>query len=139
MPACVLDSAMALAWILPGESNIGTDAILDQVTEEGALVPGLWRLEIANVLLMAERRARITQAERTRALISLNSLRISIDRETAGQAWTVTIDLAQAQNLTVYDASYLELALRSGLPLATLDHALITAGRNTGVPVLGAV
>lgn len=138
MPACVLDSAMALAWILPGEGNADTDAVLDQVTEVGAVVPGLWRLEIANVLLMAERRLRITQAQRMRALTGLGALPIEIDRETVARAWAGIIDLAQAQGLTIYDAAYLELALRAGLPLATLDQDLARAGRNTGVAVLGA-
>ncbi|HWK46823.1 MAG TPA: type II toxin-antitoxin system VapC family toxin [Stellaceae bacterium] len=137
MPACVLDSAVALAWFLPGEGNAAIGAVLDQVAEAGALVPGPWPLEIANVLLMAERRQRITQAQRARALTGLGALSITIDHETAARAWTGIIDLAQAQSLTVYDAGYLELALRSGLPLATLDQALARAGRATGVAVLG--
>ena len=137
MPACVLDSAMALAWILPGEGNAKTEAVLDRVTEAGALVPGLWPLEIANVLLMAERRNRISQAQRARALTGLGALPIAVDNETAGRAWTGLVDLAQAHGLTVYDAAYLELALRAGLPLATLDQALARACRATGVGVMG--
>jgi predicted nucleic acid-binding protein len=138
MPACVLDSALALACVLPGEGNAHTEAVLDQVTDAGALVPGSWPLEIANVLVMAERRNRITQAQRTRVLGGLGALSIDIDRDTANRAWAGIIDLAQAQGLTVYDAAYLELARRSGLPLATLDQDLARAGRKPSVAVLGA-
>jgi predicted nucleic acid-binding protein len=134
---CVIDSAMALAWFLPGEATEATNAVLDLVARSAALAPGLWPLEIANVLVMAERRRRITQAQRSQALMSLGDLPITIDQETAGRAWGAIIDLAQAQGLTVYDATYLELALRSGLPLATLDAALARAARATGVGVLG--
>lgn len=137
MPACVLDSAMALAWFLPGEGTTATEAVLDLVAEAGALVPGLWSLEIANVLLMAERRQRITLAHRARALTGLEALPIETDVGTATRAWTSLVDLAQAQGLTVYDAAYLELALRTGLPLATLDEALVRAAHATGLSVLG--
>ena len=137
MPACVLDSAMALAWVLPGEGNATTSALLDEVADDGALVPALWPLEIANVLLMAERRQRITQAQRTRALTTLGALPIDFDTETAARAWARTADLAATYNLTVYDATYLELALRSGLKLATLDAALSRAGRMSGIEVFG--
>ncbi len=137
VPSCVLDSAMALAWVLPGEGRARTELVLQQVTSAGALVPGLWPLEVANVLLMAERRRRLTQAQRVRALTALGSLSIAIDPETAVRAWAQTVMLAEAHGLTVYDAAYLELALRAGLPLATLDEALARAGRTTGIAVLG--
>lgn len=137
MAACVLDSAAALAWVLPGEGGAGADAALDLVTEKGALVPALWRLEVANVLLMAERRKRITYEQRVRALAGLEQLPIASDPETVARAWAGTIDLAAAHGLTVYDAAYLELALRTGLPLATLDRALIQAAAGVGVTVIG--
>jgi predicted nucleic acid-binding protein len=137
MAICVLDSAMALAWFLPGEGSAETELVLQQVVTAGARVPGLWPLEVANVLLMAERRQRLTQAQRVRALTALGSLSIAIDTETATHAWTQTISLAAAHGLTVYDAAYLELALRMGLPLATLDEPLARASRASGVAVLG--
>lgn len=137
MPSCVLDSAMALSWFLPGEGSAETELVLQRVTAAGALVPSLWLLEVADVLLMAERRQRLTLAQRVRALTALGSLPIATDTETATHAWAQTIALAEAHGLTVYDATYLELALRAGLPLATLDEALARAGRTTGVAVLG--
>jgi len=135
--AFVLDSSVALAWFLPGEQSSQTEALLDQVTEAGALAPGLWPLEVANIILVAERKNRITLAQRVRALTALAKLPIRIDTETAGRAWSSTFDLALAHGLTVYDASYLDLSLRSGLPLATLDLALGRAATACGVTVLG--
>ena len=137
MAAYVLDSSVALAWFLPGEQSSRTEALLDQAAEAGALAPGLWPLEVANIMLVAERKNRITQAQRVRALTSLAKLPIRIDTETAGRAWNSTFDLALAHGLTVYDAGYLDLSLRSGLPLATLDQALGRAATACGVTVLG--
>jgi predicted nucleic acid-binding protein len=134
---CVLDCSVALAWFLPGEATPHTEALLDRVAEAGAAVPALWPLEVANVLLMAERRGRITRAHRVTALTSLRRLPIRIDPETADHAWTATSDLAAAQGLTLYDATYLELCLRADLPLATLDQPLSKAARALGVEVLG--
>lgn len=135
--AFVLDSSVALAWFLPGEQSSRTEALLDQATEAGALAPGLWPLEVANIILVAERKNRITQAQRVRALTALAKLPIRIDTETTGRAWNSTFDLALAHGLTVYDAGYLDLSLRSGLPLATLDQALGRAATACGVTVLG--
>ena len=133
MTSCVLDSSAALAWVLPTEGSAEGDALLEQVAEAGALVPGLWRLEVANALLMAERRRRITWAERQEALSILADLPIQTDPHTAGHAWTETLALAAAWNLTSYDASYLELAMRAGLPLASWDRALREAARECGI------
>jgi predicted nucleic acid-binding protein len=133
--ACVLDSSAALAWILPGEGGVAVDALLDRVAGSGATVPTLWPFEIANVLLMAERRGRLTPAERGRALAVLGALPIDIDPRSAERAWTDALDIAQAHRLTVYDASYLELAIRAGLPLASLDADLRAAASACGVPL----
>lgn len=137
MAAFVLDSSVTLAWFLPGEQSPQTEALLDQATEAGALAPGLWPLDVANIILAAERKSRITKAQRVRALTALAKLPIRIDTDTAGRAWNSTFDLALAHGLTVYDAGYLDLSLRSGLPLATLDRALGRAASACGVPVLG--
>lgn len=133
---CVLDSSAALAWVLPIESSPQTDALLDRIADSGAAVPGLWPLETANTLLVAERRGRITLTERREALLMLADLPIQIDPHTAGHAWTDTINLAAARTLTVYDASYLELAMRAGLPLASLDWALCQAAQACGVSLI---
>ncbi len=133
---CVLDSSVALAWILPGEATPVTDALLTVVGEQGAIVPGLWALETANVLWASERRRRITMAERTQALAILAELPIQIDERTAALAFGATSALAAGRNLTVYDACYLELALRLGLPLASLDKDLCQAAAACGVRLI---
>lgn len=137
MTRCVLDSSVGLAWVLPGEGDGATEALLDEVAAEGAAAPGLWPLETANVLLRAERAKRITSDERRRALATLAALPIHIDADTAVQAWDRTLNLAEAQGLTLYDASYLELALRLSLPLASLDRTLRRAAAVCGVLLLG--
>jgi len=137
MAACVLDCSVALSWILPGEQDADVAAVLDLVADEGALVPQIWWLETANVLLMAERRGRITLAQRVAALTALSGLHITTDRETSVAAWGMTLDLAAARHLTVYDAAYLELSLRAGLPLASRDAPLVEAARTAGVRTLG--
>lgn len=137
MTRCVLDSSVGLAWVLPGEGDGATEALLDEVAAEGAAAPGVWPLETANVLLRAERAKRITSDERRRALATLAALPIHIDADTAVQAWDRTLNLAEAQGLTLYDASYLELALRLSLPLASLDRTLRRAAAACGVLLLG--
>jgi predicted nucleic acid-binding protein len=115
---CILDSSMALAWVLPGEATEATEALLTAVAEFGAAAPGLWPLETANVLWMAQRRGRLSLAERTQAMTLLAELPIQIDALTAALAFGATSALAAGHDLTIYDACYLELALRLGLPLA---------------------
>ncbi len=137
MTRCVLDSSVALAWVLPGEGTDATEALLDDIAADGAAAPGLWPLETANVLLQAEKARRITQDERRRSLATLAALPIHIDPDTAAQAWSRTLSLAEAQGLTLYDASYLELALRLALPLASLDNKLRQAAAACGVALLG--
>lgn len=137
MTLCVLDSSAALAWVLPGEGDAASEALLDDVAEAGAVVPGLWPLETANVLLAAERRGRITLAERQQALATLKELPIRIDPHTATHAWGDALHLASSRDLTLYDAAYLELALRFGLPLASLDRKLCEAAAACGVALLG--
>lgn len=137
MAAFVLDSSVALAWVLPRQQTKRTAAILDQATEHGALTASLWPIEVANVLSIYERRAQFTAAERTNAIGLFAGLPIDIDDQTQTRAWSTAYDLALAHKLTVYDALYLELALRAGLPLATLDSDLCRAATTLGVPVLG--
>jgi predicted nucleic acid-binding protein len=133
---CVVDSSAALAWVLPGEATAATEKLLTAVGEVGALAPGLWPLETANVLWQAERRGRITLAERTQALAILAELPIQIDERTAALAFGATSALASGRGLTVNDACYLELALRLGLPLASLDNDLCQAALAAGVRLI---
>jgi predicted nucleic acid-binding protein len=107
-----------------------------QIAAEGATVPSIWRLEVANGLRSGVRRQRLTNLERNLLLSELANLPIDADLETDQQAWTRTLQLADAHGLSDYDASYLELALRISLPLATLDGALRRAGQSAGVMLL---
>ena len=99
-------------------------------------MPGLWRLEVGNVLLEAERRGRISARDVAQRLDLIAALPISVDPETADRAWRDRLSLARAERLTVYDAAYLELAVRRDLPLLTLDHDLARAALRKGVAVL---
>ena len=133
----VLDSSVALTWCFDDERMVATDALLDRVVESGATAPSLWPLEVLNALAMAERRSRIDAARRQRLGGFLRDLPVTIDVETASQAWAVTSQLATRFRITMYDAAYLELAQRLGLPLATLDRELRAPGGALGVTLLG--
>ena len=135
----VVDSSFALAWVLKDETTPDTDKVLDSLGHGAkAFVPALWRWEIANALLMVERRKRATIAEINGHLSLLRSLPIEFDETAHDQAWTVTFSLARKYKLTSYDAAYLELAVRLGLPLATLDSELIAASKMEEVDLLPA-
>lgn len=137
MSSLVLDSSATLAWIYGNETTDAVRRIFDAIADNGALVPSLWRLEVANSLTMAVRKRRIDPDFRRAALADLAILDISTDPQTDSHAWTDTLNLADQLRLTVYDAAYLELAQRRILPLATLDRELQTAATAIGVTVLG--
>jgi predicted nucleic acid-binding protein len=134
MTGLVLDSSIALSWCLPDEC--GTDQIQQEVAGSGAIAPAHWPLEVANALLMAERRERINAEFRNAALRDLAALSITLDAETSARAWDETLKLAEAYHLTVYDAAYLELAQRLALPLATLDAELHVAANALRIRLL---
>lgn len=134
MAALVLDCSVTLAWFLSESTSRDAAAVLDRVVEGGATVPLLWPLEVGNVLLVAERRNRIAPGARLHALRALSDLPITCDPEMPRYAWTEAMDLAVEHGLTLYDATYLELALRRNLPLATFDQALRAAAAAAGVP-----
>ena len=133
----VLDSSVTVAWYFADERTAAIDAVLSQVTESGAIVPSLWRLEVANALHMAVKRKRIEAAYRDVSLDALRSLAIDIDSETDTHAWSSTLRLAERFQLTLYDAAYLELAQRRGVPLASLDQDLREAGAALSITLLG--
>lgn len=120
----VLDCTVAVAWCFPDEKAPYPQAVLDSLASITAIVPSLWRLEVANALLMGERRRRSTQADTVAWMEFSNALPIAVDHETTERAWTDVVNLARTQDLSAYDAAYLELSLRRGLPLATLDKKL---------------
>ena len=133
----VLDSSVALAWVYREERNDAIAAVFEQVTEAGAWVPSLWRLEVANVLEMGVRRGRIDATFRDATLADFELLPIKSDSETERHAWRSTLRLAERHRLTVYDAAYLELALRRGLPLASLDRELRAAAEAENIALMG--
>ncbi len=129
----VLDGSVTLAWFFEDEADAYAESIEDSLAIAQAVVPTLWSLEVANGLLVGERRKRTTEAKATQFLTLLSSLPIAVDPETAVRAWKDTLLLARAHHLSAYDAAYLELALRRGLPLASLDGPLKAAAKAVGV------
>lgn len=128
---------MALAWCFADEQEPYAVAVLRLLENRAAIVPSVWPLEVANAFVIAERRGRL-QPARTAALIAeIAKLGIEVDSHTSVQAWKETLTLARRYGLSVYDAAYLELAIRESLPLATLDQALAKVARRVKLPGLG--
>lgn len=134
----MVDASMAITWLFDDERTASAHEVMRRVVAEGAFVPNLWRLEVANVLRNAVRRGRCDEAYADRSLARLGRLAIISDENTDRQAWSETRKLSREENLTLYDAAYLELALRKRLPLASCDAALIAAAERRAVDVLSA-
>jgi len=134
----VLDSSVALAWVLPDEANPTLDLLCDRLTNDVALIPPVWPLEIGNVLLVAVKRGRLKPREVNQLVTELRALPLEIDTASTEQALEATLALAQKYDLTTYDASYLELAKRRDLPLATLDTRLRQASLSAKITLLPA-
>ena len=132
----VLDVSLSCAWCFADEASDAGWAILSRLQTSEAHVPSLWLWDTANVLIQAERREMITAAAIRTFLGLLEALPIHIDHAGTATIWHDTLALARAHRLTSYDAAYLELALRLGLPLASRDQALQAAARSEGVPLL---
>ena len=124
MSGLVIDATAVLAWCFEDEAGPEADALIEQVAAEGAAVPGLWSLELANGLVMGERRGRITPAQSAAFVAMIEELPIASDPATGARALHETMSLAREHRLTAYDAAYLELAMRLGLSLATGDRSL---------------
>jgi predicted nucleic acid-binding protein len=133
----VLDTSVALAWCFEDESSSTADAILDLLVSSEAIVPAIWPVEVGNALLAGERRKRITPAETARSLELLRSLNIHPDDAGLGLGVDDLVALARSHKLSVYDAAYLSLAMREGIPLATLDRSLARAAQRVGISLLG--
>ena len=131
--AFVLDSSVTMAWVFPDEATEATNELRDSLVERRAFVPSLWPVEVGNVLLVATQRNRIRADDWREIRASLEELPIEIDPVTTSRAWGTSLELARTHQLSVYDAMYLELAMRLQLPLATLDRALQSAARTAGV------
>ncbi len=137
MPAFVCDASVAIAGVADDDLHEGCKALLERAVMDGAVAPSVWPLEVANILTLKFRRKLISEEGRRRALDSLVGLAFEIDVVACGAlSFQETIALADAHRLTIYDAAYLELAMRLGAPLATLDKALADAARSEGVGLL---
>ena len=133
----ILDCSVTMAWIFGDETTDAVTRVFESVSHGGAWVPGIWRLEVANVLEMAARRRRRDTRFRDATLADLTLLPIQVDLETDSQAWNATLRLAERHVLTLYDAAYLELALRRSFALATLDRDLRRAASAEKVRLMG--
>lgn len=128
----VVDASISAAWFLPDEATPATEAALQATATHDVWVPSIWLLEMGNLLLSAQRRKRVTAEKRRDLAAAATALRIRVDRESVS---ILALDeIAARHALSAYDAAYLELALRRGLSLATLDEALSTAMHKAGVP-----
>ena len=136
MSGFVIDASVAFAWCFDDEATAGTRALLDRFEDEQAEVPSLWHLELANALALSERSKRITPARTSEFVALINGLPIVIDEQTPSHALSSVPQLARSERLSAYDASYLELAMRRGIPLATKDRDLERAARRVGVNLL---
>lgn len=132
----VVDCSVVMTWCFKDENSPYSDFILDKLENAIAYVPSIWPLEVGNVLLVAERKKRISEAGSTRFLALLTELPLTIDQETPERMITQIFALARKHNLSSYDASYLDLAMRKGLPVATLDKSLLAAAKRSNVPIL---
>jgi predicted nucleic acid-binding protein len=130
----VLDASVAASWCFPDESHRNAEAAFSLIGQDTALAPALLWFELRNVLLMGERRNRLSEAQTARFLRYLSELPIEVDRDPDD---SLVLGLARIHRLSVYDAVYLELAQRRAIPLATLDRALMNAARAERVPLVG--
>lgn len=127
---------MAAAWVLEDEQNDLADRVIDSLATKIAVAPHLWALETANILLVAERRGRIDKAKRLLMAKALRDLGVQEQPHEQDATFGAVIDLAAKHSLSSYDASYLELAMRLHLPLATLDAPLQRAATAEGVALV---
>jgi predicted nucleic acid-binding protein len=130
----VLDASVAVAWCLPDEHTAYGEGVLDLLASGiEAVVPAIWPFEVANALLVSERRKRTTAQQVTSILERISDFPITVDPIRMSRAFGTILLLARQEELTEYDAAYIDLALREGLPLATLDDRLGAAARNVGI------
>jgi predicted nucleic acid-binding protein len=134
----VLDCSMTMAWAFRDERTPGTLDALELAAREACVAPGVWPLEVCNAVLTAQRRGRFTSDDVPLFLALVGRLRVSVDEGSLQHAFDDVLPLAMHHALSIYDAAYLELALRKKAPLATLDAALARAARAAGVEVIGA-
>ena len=138
MTPLVVDCSVTMAWCFEDECDELADAVLDALADGEVWVPSLWPLEVANVLVAAERRRRLTAADSARFVELLMSLPMVVDDRSHERAVSQVLAAARQVDISVYDASYLELAMRLGATLATRDAQLQAAAAAAGVPLFAA-
>jgi predicted nucleic acid-binding protein len=135
MPArFVVDNSVVMSWCFEDEGNSYAEAVLESLERGEAFVPAIWPLEVGNVLLVAERKKRLSQASVVRFLELLSGLPISVEQEPPERMLKEIVSLAREHRLSTYDASYLDLAMRLDLPLSTRDISLVKAANKCKVP-----
>jgi predicted nucleic acid-binding protein len=132
----VIDASVALAWCFADETSEVADLVLDRLTGEEALAPAIWALEVANGMRTAERRGRLDAAELPRIRELLGGLPVRIEVVELEQGLGEVLEIARSVDLTAYDAAYLALASRRGLPLATIDDRLRQACDRAGIELV---
>jgi predicted nucleic acid-binding protein len=133
----VVDNSVVMSWCFQDEISRYADSILDCLEEATAFVPFLWPLEVGNVLLVAERHHRLSKADSVRFLSLLSELPIVVEQGDPERMFREILPLAREYKLSTYDACYLDLAMRKGLALATLDKNLMAAAKRSRVPLVG--
>ena len=132
----VIDNSVVMTWCFKDETSQYADHILDRLEVSDGFVPSIWPLEVCNVLLVAEHKKRIGEADSTRFIALLAELTIIVEQEPPERMLKEIFALARKHKLSSYDASYLNLAMRKGLPIATLDNNLLAAAKRSKVPIL---
>ncbi|WP_459554734.1 type II toxin-antitoxin system VapC family toxin [Lacunimicrobium album] len=135
-PSLVLDCSMVMAWLFHDEQTELTDRVQQMMLMQAAVVPSIWSYEVANVLLTAQKKKRITEQDANEFVSNLMVLEIYVDVPSKEEAFDKTLAMARENQLTSYDAAYLELANRLAIPLATLDKDLIRGATSLGVPIV---
>lgn len=132
----VIDNSVVMAWCFEDQTSKYTESILERLKASEAFAPGIWPIEVGNVLLIAERKNILSKAAVARFLSLVQNLPIIVEQESSARMLTELVALAREHRLSTYDASYLDLAMRLGLPLATQDKALASAAKKCGLPLL---
>jgi len=130
-----IDNSVIMTWCFIDEANQYTDAVLDSLSEANAIVPAGWPLEVVNVLLAAERRKRLRESDSVRFLSLLSQLPIQVEQAWPARSMKDLLALGRANHLSSYDASYLDFAMKQGLPIATLDQKLSEATQRIDIPI----
>ncbi len=135
MIGVVVDASIALAWCFPDETSDYADGVLVALEGETILVPAIWSLEIANAVLVGERKKRLNQPDVRQFTTLLKSLSLVQDLQPVGETMDNVLPLAREYGLSTYDAAYLELSIRHGIPLATHDRNLQKAAQRAGIEI----